>query len=492
MDQIGMAMERRTSQIKRKAEQRYQIRSGEQRVRMRSTLKVIAPDVISKKIHYILRHDRGNGIEPPTAFDRKGLSVENPFEKATAWEKIAKSGSRVWILSVSPERGSELDLRDFVVKTFDRLEREMNRPIQFIAAVHQNTHHPHIHIVIPEIGVGGERVRYPFRQMVLGLLWCASKEATIRLGHEPEWLQKDIRKSISLPFWTSADNLIKNRLEPNRTFRIIQEKSSYNHHERFQNRVTLARLTWLVKNGMARKEGKEYRMSESWEENLLIPEQRRERFKNLVFGLEDGTVQTGAAFEKTRPVDLSRAVFSPMDRRSVTDDEEQRLRSLQVPLEGQTRLTGVTILDPDGRKTSRQVALVESRGKIAAIDLGAFNPGAVRPLVRELGRDIWITEENGRLSVKPVLDPELERKIDMSVFRGKIDPQIRMLYLWEQEEKLRMEKRQEHVLERERQGMNRERAIGLAAEALGYVLSRHSGQALFREIDRGPELEIER
>jgi type IV secretory pathway VirD2 relaxase len=59
---------------------------------------------------------------------------------------------------VSPEDGHELDLHDYVPRLMHLVERELGRSLEWAAANHYDSEHPHAHVVVRGVDLHGRRV----------------------------------------------------------------------------------------------------------------------------------------------------------------------------------------------------------------------------------------------------------------------------------------------------------------------------------------------
>ncbi|KGA93754.1 putative/UNKNOWN PROTEIN [Leptospirillum ferriphilum] len=463
---------RKVSSLKAYYEKKYRLEPGMQRIGMRPSRRNISPGSLPLRVKYILRKDRGNELSAPVPLDEKGRVIEDPYSLASTMEASMPVNARYWLISLSPERGGELDLRQYLARVLDRFRAETGRYLHVIAAEHKNTHHPHLHLIVPEIpDRSGKPVRLLSREMFTVLRWCASKEATLHLGRESLLMQMDIGKLISMPYWTAIDDRILERLRPDRTFCVEPAKNSYTRNERHERRLVLARLGWLKKKGLARKTGKNFRLFEDWMEKLVIPEKRMDRFREIRFGMEDGTVQSGSDVLGTKFVDLTRLAFSPLDVAENMELKEQMGR-IQKPFLETGRLAGVTIADSGSASSrfSRQVLLIQTGENLLAYDAGSFEPGLVRHLVRNLGRNVALRERSGERTIEPVLGSETEKSIDLSRIPSNIDSQKRILFFWNREEELERQKKIALDPEHRQHATGMEHRIREAAHVIGIVL----------------------
>jgi len=84
-----------------------------------------------------------------SAGDSPGVSQE-----LNHWQ--AERDPRLFKLILSPEFGERLDLRQFTREFMARLEARIGAPLQWVAVVHNNTEHPHVHVALRGTADGQE------------------------------------------------------------------------------------------------------------------------------------------------------------------------------------------------------------------------------------------------------------------------------------------------------------------------------------------------
>jgi hypothetical protein len=95
------------------------------------------------------------------------------------WQK--SGDERVISVILSPEY--PLELKDFTRSWIERLEREQGIKLDWIAAVHNNTEHPHVHVVFREKTREGKALRFSERDLRERFRQQAREVATEFLGY---------------------------------------------------------------------------------------------------------------------------------------------------------------------------------------------------------------------------------------------------------------------------------------------------------------------
>ncbi len=73
--------------------------------------------------------------------------TENDTAKTLdGWQKAGDQ--RLFRLIISPENGANMDMRKLTEETMKRLEKQLDTKLQWTAAIHTNTDHPHVHVAL--------------------------------------------------------------------------------------------------------------------------------------------------------------------------------------------------------------------------------------------------------------------------------------------------------------------------------------------------------
>jgi type IV secretory pathway VirD2 relaxase len=107
---------------------------------------------------------------------------------------------------VSPEDGHALDLEDYVRQWMRRVERELGRSLEWAAANHFDTDHPHAHVVVRGVDLQGRRVRMSRQYISHGMRGTAQELATEFLGPRLESeIQRTREREVIQERLTSLD-----------------------------------------------------------------------------------------------------------------------------------------------------------------------------------------------------------------------------------------------------------------------------------------------
>ncbi|MCU1327842.1 MAG: Type secretory pathway VirD2 pilin (relaxase)-like protein, partial [Bryobacterales bacterium] len=127
---------------------------------------------------YIERESAGKG-----GFNEEG--AVKPSKKLNEWQD--PGDELMWKIIISPERGNELDLEAFTKDLLAHMDRDLGLQLEWTAAVHTNTAHHHVHLVIRGVDKGGKEVKLPAEYVRQGIRHRAQELATAKLGHRLDY-----------------------------------------------------------------------------------------------------------------------------------------------------------------------------------------------------------------------------------------------------------------------------------------------------------------
>jgi type IV secretory pathway VirD2 relaxase len=123
-----------------------------------------------------------DGDAKAVGFDGGDESIDIA-ERLERWQKAGDE--RLWKLIVSPEFGDRADLKVLTRDLLSRMERDLGTPLQWVAAVHHNTEHPHVHVALRGIGEEGRSLHLSRDYIRQGIRCAAEDLCTRQLGYPP-------------------------------------------------------------------------------------------------------------------------------------------------------------------------------------------------------------------------------------------------------------------------------------------------------------------
>jgi type IV secretory pathway VirD2 relaxase len=111
-------------------------------------------------------------------------ATEQNLDIAAKLDKWQGAGDeRLFKIIVSPEFGDRLNLHQYTRELLHRMEHDLGAQLEWVAAVHHNTEHPHVHIALRGVDKKGIPIRLPREYIRGGLRERAEEIATEALGY---------------------------------------------------------------------------------------------------------------------------------------------------------------------------------------------------------------------------------------------------------------------------------------------------------------------
>jgi type IV secretory pathway VirD2 relaxase len=163
-------------------------------------------EAASRHLRYIER----DGVEADGSrgqmYGARGSVQREEFEQRRANER------HQFRIIISPDDGHELELTEYVRQLMARVERDVGRKLDWVAANHYNTEHPHAHVVVRGVDREGRQVRADRAYISNGMRWRAEELATELLGPRPELEIRRVRaREVTHQRFTSLDRELDRR-----------------------------------------------------------------------------------------------------------------------------------------------------------------------------------------------------------------------------------------------------------------------------------------
>jgi type IV secretory pathway VirD2 relaxase len=180
-------------------------------------------------------------------------SAVDVAQRLASWQSA--SDERMFKIIVSPEFGERMDLENHTRDLMSRIERSLLTKLDWVAVVHHNTEHPHVHIALRGLDDRGTSLRLPRAFIQSGIRRHAEELATKELGYrtERDALEAQRREVQQLRF-TSLDRIIqRSRSGDANYFTVRREPASIAPFARAHEHSVQARLVKLEQIGLAAK-----------------------------------------------------------------------------------------------------------------------------------------------------------------------------------------------------------------------------------------------
>jgi hypothetical protein len=173
--------------------------------------------------------------------------------RLASWQ--AAGDVRMFKIIVSPEFGERMDLEKHTRDLMRRIEKSLFTKLEWVAVVHHNAEHPHVHIALRGVDDRGAALRLPRAFIQSGIRRHAEELATRELGFrtERDALEAQRREVQQLRF-TSLDRIIqRSRSGDANYFTVRREPASITPFARAHEHYVEARLMKLEQISLAAK-----------------------------------------------------------------------------------------------------------------------------------------------------------------------------------------------------------------------------------------------
>jgi type IV secretory pathway VirD2 relaxase len=223
-----------------------------------------------------------------------GFSREiEPLDIAGQLESWQAAGDQqMWKIIVSPEFGDKVDLPRVTRELLGKMEKDLGTDLEWVAAEHHNTEHPHVHVVIRGVRDSGETLRLSREYVQQGIRGIAADLCTRQLGYRTELDGVEAeRREVTEKRLTSIDKrLLKDAQEfdpdsGSQYFTVSRNsvQSGLTETARSRTRHDVARLAVLRQMGLAESTGLgTWRLRRDIEQVLRAMQRTADRQRTLV------------------------------------------------------------------------------------------------------------------------------------------------------------------------------------------------------------------
>ncbi|HWY58668.1 MAG TPA: DUF3363 domain-containing protein [Terriglobales bacterium] len=183
-------------------------------------------------------------------------STDQNLDIAAKLDKWQGAGDeRLFKIIVSPEFGDRLNLHQYTRELLQRMEHDLGAQLEWVAAVHHNTEHPHVHIALRGVDRKGIPVRLPREYIRGGLRGRAEEIATETLGYRSAADAHEAhRREAVQARYTPLDRILQFSNDGSSSHFVVTvnpEDESLSDSTRQLQKHLLARLMHLQKMGLA-------------------------------------------------------------------------------------------------------------------------------------------------------------------------------------------------------------------------------------------------
>ena len=203
----------------------------------------------------------------------------------------AAGDQQMWKVIVSPEFGDRVDLSRLTRDLITQMEKDLGTNLEWVAAEHHNTEHPHVHLVIRGVRNSGETLRLSREFVQQGIRSIASDLCTRQLGYRTELDGAEAeRREVAEKRLTSIDRrLLKDAQEISpevgtQFFTVSRNpaQTGLSDMARSRTRHDVARLAVLCQMGLAVPMGtSSWRARRDFEQVLRAMQRTTDRQRTL-------------------------------------------------------------------------------------------------------------------------------------------------------------------------------------------------------------------
>jgi type IV secretory pathway VirD2 relaxase len=123
------------------------------------------------------------------------------------WQKAGDP--RMFKLIISPEFGERVDLKRLTQQLVSKMEEDLAMRLEWVATIHSNTEHPHVHVAIRGVARGGKPLFLPRGYVQHGIRQEAEELVTAQLGRRSTAdIQESHRRATHQLRYTPLDQII--------------------------------------------------------------------------------------------------------------------------------------------------------------------------------------------------------------------------------------------------------------------------------------------
>jgi type IV secretory pathway VirD2 relaxase len=120
----------------------------------------------------------------------------------------------LWKLIISPEFGDRVDLQRLTRDLMERISSDLKTNLEWIAVVHRNTEHPHVHVALRGIASDGMALKLERQYIKAGVRNLAEELCTQQIGYRTALDAAEAERREIFDFrFTSLDRVIIRRSE---------------------------------------------------------------------------------------------------------------------------------------------------------------------------------------------------------------------------------------------------------------------------------------
>jgi type IV secretory pathway VirD2 relaxase len=216
-------------------------------------------------------------------FDTVGKGID----MAARLDEWQAGDERLWKLILSPEFGDRIDLERLTRDVLNRMEQDACSSFEWIAVVHHNTEHPHVHVAVRGKTGDGHQLQFSRDYIKHGIRAAAEDYCTRQLGHRTDLDASEAeRREVMEKRFTSLDRSILRRSHNSEGVWLSLSGNAIVAGKRGARRTheahVVSRLAVLESMGLARNMGmNEWEVRRDFEQVLRAMQRATDHQKTL-------------------------------------------------------------------------------------------------------------------------------------------------------------------------------------------------------------------
>ena len=255
-------------------------RSNLQRVVVKSRVVAVkgnGKELIKKHINYITRSGVEKDGSPAIPYNEK---IDMSKDDLNSFADKCRHDRHTFRLIISPDNAEYLQLKEYTREVIDRMEKDMNTRLQWVAVNHYNTDNPHTHLFIRGVNDKGNDLYIKKDYISNGIRVRCQEISTSYLGHRTALdIEEQIEKDIHKERFTDLDRKI---IKSSQESVVDLSRTPDNQQAKSQRNAMQQRLTYLNKLGLAsEKEPGKWQLHSEAEKTLKDLGQRGDIIKTM-------------------------------------------------------------------------------------------------------------------------------------------------------------------------------------------------------------------
>ncbi|HXZ18126.1 MAG TPA: DUF3363 domain-containing protein [Roseiarcus sp.] len=260
---------------------------------------------------------------------------------------------------VSPEDAPEMaDLKGYARDLVGQMEKDLGAKLDWVAADHWNTQHPHVHVVVRGVADDGEDLVISRDYIKQGMRARAQDLVTQELGPRTDRdIQLALERQVDAESWTQLDRQLQRDAERHGVIDLAPEA---NRRPDEFHALKIGRLRRLERLGLAHEIGPgQWTMDETAETGLRELGERGDIIKRIHRGLTERGIERATASYVLAGESFEAPIIGRLVDRGLDDELKETAYAVIDGVDGRTH--HIKLLDLDAAGDGAVRSIVELR-----------------------------------------------------------------------------------------------------------------------------------